>query len=103
VLDAVAARIDALVAEWQGRTTATQRLTAARIHRHLLTEGYTVSDRSVRQDVRHKKLQAAAVFVPLSYRPGALAEVDFFAVVVDERASAAARLEVPHAPEVLRR
>jgi predicted transcriptional regulator len=39
VLDVVTARIDALVAEWQGRTTAKQRLTAARVHRELLSEG----------------------------------------------------------------
>jgi transposase len=85
VLDAVSARIDTLVAEWQGRTTAKQRLTAARIHRQLRTEGYTVSDRSVRQYLRQKKLQAAEVFIPLRYRPGELAEVDFFDVVVEER------------------
>jgi hypothetical protein len=38
-LDAAASRIDALLAEWHSRTTAKQRLTAARIHRQLLTEG----------------------------------------------------------------
>lgn len=38
----------------------------------------------MRQYIRQKKLQAAAVFVPLSYRPGELAEVDFFDVVVEE-------------------
>jgi hypothetical protein len=43
-----------------------------------------VSDRSVRQYLHQKKLQAAEVFVPLSYRPGELAEVDFFDVVVEE-------------------
>ena len=85
ILDAVSSRIDTLLAEWQSRTTAKQRLTAARIHQQLLTEGYTISDRSVRQYVRQKKLQAAEVFVPLSYRPGELAEVDFFDVVVEER------------------
>jgi hypothetical protein len=70
VLDAVSSRIDTLLAEWHSRTTAKQRLTAARIHRQLLTEGYTVSDRSVRQYVRQKRLQNAEVFVPLRYRPG---------------------------------
>jgi predicted transcriptional regulator len=40
VLDAVSPRIDTLVAEWHSRTTAKQRLTAARIHRQLLSEGY---------------------------------------------------------------
>jgi transposase len=84
VLDAVSARIDTLVAEWQVRTTAKQRLTASRIHRQLRTAGYTVSDRSVRQSLRQRKLQAAAVFVPLHYRPGERAEGDFFAVVVEE-------------------
>lgn len=85
VLDAVSSRIDTLLAEWHSRTTAKQRLTAARLHRQLLTEGYTISDRSVRQYIRQKKLQAAEVFVPLSYRPGELAEVDFFDVGVEER------------------
>ena len=85
VVGAASSRIDALLAEWHSRTTTKQRLTAARIHRQLLTEGYTISDRSVRQYVRQKKLQAAEVFVPLSYRPGELAEVDFFDVVVEER------------------
>jgi transposase len=85
VLDTASARIDALLAEWHARTTAKQRVTAARMHRQLLTEGYTISDRSVRQYLRQKKLQAAEVFVPLSYRPGELAEVDFFDVVVEER------------------
>jgi transposase len=70
VLDGVAARIDALVAEWQWRTTAKQRLTAARIHQQLRTEGYAISDRSVRHYIRQKKLQSAEVFVPLCYRPG---------------------------------
>jgi hypothetical protein len=39
VLDAVSSRIDTLLAEWHSRTTAKQRLTAARLHRQLLTEG----------------------------------------------------------------
>jgi predicted transcriptional regulator len=72
VLDTASARIEALLAEWHARTTAKQRVTAARVHRQLLTEGYTISDRSVRQYLRQKKRQAAAVFVPLSYRPGEL-------------------------------
>ena len=70
VLGPASARIDALLAEWHARTTAKQRVTAARMHRQLLTEGYTISDRSVRQYLRQKKLQTAEVFVPLRYRPG---------------------------------
>jgi transposase len=63
VLDAVSARIDTLVAEWQVRTTAKQRLTAARIHRQLRTEGYTVNDRSVRQYLRQRKLHTPSDYV----------------------------------------
>jgi transposase len=47
VLDAASSRIDALLAEWQSRTTAKQRVTAARVHRQLLAEGYSISARSV--------------------------------------------------------
>jgi transposase len=71
ILDAVSSRINTLLAEWPSRTTAKQRLTAARMPRQLLTEGYTVSDRSVRQYLHQKQLQAAEVLVPRSYRPGA--------------------------------
>jgi transposase len=85
VLAAVSPRIDTLVAEWHSRTTAKQRLTAARIHRQLLSEGYAISDRSVRLYLHQKRLQSAEVFVPLCYRPGELAEVDFFDVVVEQR------------------
>ena len=70
VLDAVSPRIDTLAAEWQLRTTAKQRLTAARMHRQLRTEGYAISDRSVRLSLHQNRLQSAEVFIPLSYRPG---------------------------------
>lgn len=59
VLDAVSSRLDALVAEWHSRTPAKQRLTAARIHRQLLNEGYAISDRSVRLYLRQKRLQSS--------------------------------------------
>src|SRR4029453_17621138 len=72
VLDAVSPRIDTLVAEWHSRTTAKQRLTAAGIHRQLLSEGYAISDRSVRLYLHQKRLQSAEVFIPLSYLPVAL-------------------------------
>jgi transposase len=66
VLDAVSSRIDMLFVAWQAWPTAKQRLPTARRHRQLLTEGYTLSERSIRQYLRQKKLQAAEVFVPLS-------------------------------------
>jgi transposase len=84
VLTAAASRLDALLAEWSGRTTPKQRLTAARLHRQLSSEGFSISERSVRRYLRQQKLQSAEVFIPLSYHAGELAEVDFFEVVVEE-------------------
>src|SRR3712207_1577602 len=45
VLAVVSARIDAIIEEWRSRTTPKQRITAARVHRQLLEEGYSISDR----------------------------------------------------------
>jgi len=84
VLERVAPRIDELLVEWSGRTTAKQRITGTRIHRQLREEGYEVGTTTVRTYLREKRRQAAEVYIPLVYRPGDLAEVDFFAVTVDE-------------------
>ena len=40
VLERVQPRLDALLEEWSGRTTAKQRLTATRLHRQLREEGF---------------------------------------------------------------
>jgi len=49
----------------------------------LVAEGIEISPRSVRLEVAEWKRQRREVFVPLVYKPGDLAEVDFFEVVVD--------------------
>jgi len=84
VLDPVVGRIDQLLEEWRCRTTAKQRLTGTRLHRQLREEGFRVGITSVRTYLREKHRQAAEVFIPLVYRPGEVAQVDFFEVTVEE-------------------
>jgi transposase len=84
VLERTAARIDELLAEWKGRTTAKQRITATRVHRQLVEEGFQAGITTVRGYLREKKRQQAEVFIPLVHRPGDEAQVDFFEVTVDQ-------------------
>ena len=83
VWDAVAERVQALLAESVRWTGGKQRLTATRLHELLLTEGHRVGVTVVKDAVAEWKRQRREVFVPLTYRPGDLAEVDFFEVLVD--------------------
>jgi transposase len=83
VWDAVAGRLQTLLAESVRWTGGKQRLTATRLHELLLTEGYRVGVTVVKDAVAEWKRQRREVFVPLTYRPGDLAEVDFFEVLVD--------------------
>ena len=83
VWDAVADRVRALLAESVRWTGGKQRLTATRLHALLLGEGYRVGVTVVKDAVAEWKRQRREVFVPLTYRPGDLAEVDFFEVLVD--------------------
>ena len=83
VWDAVADRVQALLAESVRWTGGKQRLTATRLHELLLTEGHRVGVTVVKDAVAEWKRQRREVFVPLTYRPGDLAEVDFFEVLVD--------------------
>ncbi len=83
VWDAVAERVQALLAESVRWTGGKQRLTATRLHELLLTEGHQVGVTMVKEAVAEWKRQRREVFVPLTYRPGDLAEVDFFEVLVD--------------------
>ena len=83
VWDKVAARVQALLtasAQWTG---GKQRLTATRLHELLVAEGHAVGVTVVKDAVAEWKRQRREVFVPLTYRPGDLAEVDFFEVLVD--------------------
>lgn len=83
VTDAARPRLHALLEEAPRWTAGKQRLTSQRLHQMLIGEGYEISPRSVRTEVAEWKRQRREVFVPLVYKPGELAEVDFFEVVVD--------------------
>lgn len=80
----VAGRLDELLREWRTRTTAKQRITSPRLHRQLLEEGYTVGMTTVKEYLREKRRQSQEVFIPLSYRPGEVAQVDYFEVTIEE-------------------
>jgi transposase len=84
VRDAIRPRAEEILADSQRWTGGKQRLTAARLHELLRGEGKEVSYTVVKQIVRAWKRRKQEVFVPLVYRPGDLAEVDFFEVLVDE-------------------
>ena len=83
IWDAVADRVQGLLAESVRWTGGKQRLTATRLHELLLTEGHRVGLTVIKDAVAEWKRQRREVFVPLTYRPGDLAEVDFFEVLVD--------------------
>lgn len=77
------ARIVAIVEASKAWTAGKQRLTAARVHALLREEGVVVGQTVVKAVMRELRRQRQEVFVPLQYRPGDLAEVDFFEVWVD--------------------
>ena len=83
VWEKIAERVQTLLtasAQWTG---GKQRLTATRLHALLVAEGHAVGVTVVKAAVAEWKRQRREVFVPLTYRPGDLAEVDFFEVLVD--------------------
>jgi len=75
---AVEAAIHRLLEE--APTTRKQRLTAPRVVELLAAKGLAASPRTVRRVMAAWRRSRQEVFVPLIYRPGELAEVDFFAV-----------------------
>lgn len=83
VLERARARLDALLGESPRWTGGKQRLTATQLWRLLRGEGIAIGETTVKTYVREWKRKRAEVFVPLVYRPGELAEVDFFEVLVD--------------------
>ena len=83
VWDTVGPRITALLAASKGWTGGKQQLTATRLHALLIGEGHQVGTSLVKAAVAEWRRQRREVFVPLTYRPGDLAEVDFFEVLVD--------------------
>jgi transposase len=80
---AVHDRVDALLRASGQWTGGKQQLTATRLHELLIAEGHRVGVTLVKEAVAEWKRQRREVFVPLTYRPGDLAEVDFFEVLVD--------------------
>jgi transposase len=83
VWETVRARVEQLLTESVQWTGGKQRLTATRLHELLIAEGKRVGVTVVKEAVAEWKRQRREVFVPLTYRPGDLAEVDFFEVLVD--------------------
>jgi len=83
VWEKVGPRIEALLLESKKWTSGKQRLTATRLHELLVAEGHDVGVTLVKDAVAEWKRQRREVYVPLTYRPGDLAEVDFFEVLVD--------------------
>src|SRR5215831_1957086 len=79
----VRARLEALLAESTQWTGGKQQLTATRLHELLIADGHQVGITLVKKAVAEWKRQRREVFVPLTYRPGDLAEVDFFEVLID--------------------
>jgi transposase len=78
VWDAVRERVEGLLTESVQWTGGKQRLTATRLHELLVAEGHRVGVTLVKEAVAEWKRQRREVFVPLTYRPGDLGEVDFF-------------------------
>src|SRR5688572_25835906 len=83
VWDAVGPRLEALLAESTQWTGGKQRLTATRLHQLLRAEGHAVGVTLVKQAVAEWRRQRREVMIPLTYRAGDLAEVDFFEVLID--------------------
>jgi transposase len=83
VWEQVKPRLDELLAEWEPRTTAKQRLTGTRLQRQLAAEGYAIGTTLIRQYLRERRRQRQEVYIPLLHRPGEEAQVDFFEVVAE--------------------
>jgi transposase len=76
-------RLEELMAEWEPRTTAKQRVTGVRLHRALREEGYQVGLTMIHEYLRERRRQRTEVYVPLIHRAGDEAQVDFFEVTVE--------------------
>lgn len=76
-------RVAALLDEWRPRTTRKQRVTVSRLYRQLAEEGYAVGKTTVCVVLRELRRRSSEVFIPLTYRPGEVAQADFFEVTVE--------------------
>lgn len=82
VRDLVETRALEILADSKRWTRGKQQLTAAQLHTILLGEGFATGYTTVKLIVREWNRRRAEVFVPLIYRPGEVAQVDFFEVFV---------------------
>ena len=82
-LDGVRERIEEILQEWSARTTGKQRITGTLVHTQLLREGYRVGSTTVRAYLAERRRQRQEVYLPLIWRPGEAAQVDFFDVTVE--------------------
>jgi transposase len=82
VWERVEPRLEELLAEWEPRTTAKQRLTGVGLHRALREEGYQVGLTAIHEYLRARRRPRTEVYVPLIHRAGDEAQVDFFEVTV---------------------
>lgn len=83
VADMAAPKIEQILQDWDARRTRKQRVTGTRLHRELRKQGVEVGVTTVRAYLREKRRQEAEVYIPLVYRPGEVAQVDFFEVTVE--------------------
>lgn len=81
VLERIGHRVQELLSD-RRLSSGKQRWTAPVVQEVLLSEGLEASERTIRRCMAEWKRSRAEVFVPLVYRPGEMAEVDFFEVVV---------------------
>lgn len=81
--DAIEQRIVQILDDSPRWTHGKQKLTAMRLWHMLSAEGVEVGYTFVKDVVREYRRERREVFVPLVYRPGEVAEVDFFEVVVE--------------------
>src|SRR3954469_23146600 len=72
--DQVKDRLEPLLAESTAWTGGKQQLTATRLHELLRGEGHQVGVTVVKEAVAEWRRQRREVYVPLTYRPGDLAE-----------------------------
>ena len=83
VRDGAVSRIEAILEAWSGRTTEKQRITASRVHRQLVEDGYGVGITTVREYLAERRRRDQEVYVPLEWWAGDCAQVDFFEVTVE--------------------
>jgi transposase len=83
VADKAGPKIEEILEDWDARSTRKQRVTGTRLHKELRKRGLDVGVTTVRSYLREKRRQAAEVYIPLVYRAGEVAQVDFFEVTVE--------------------